>query len=202
MATADSDVSSKFFAWLLAGVGSLLAYSLYAKKLPLDILQGISSGRSIGSGDASSVSGSGADPVSGLSRGTGNESEPVRLRMIANREMAPTLVPIQPYGQLDKAAAASKARIDAKLGYPVPASSANDAYRPYSVQAAGYASGDTIGGKPRYASPEKGLHVVGLAFDIHADYNKPEVYEAFRQEGWHQTRPVDEPWHWSYGVRG
>src|SRR5690349_10686704 len=119
MAT-DSDVSSKFLAWLLAGVGSLLAYSLYAKKLPLDILRGISSGASIGSGDTSS-----SGQVEGLSRGTGNESEPVRLRLIANREMAPTLVPIQPYGQLDMAAAASKARIDQKVGFAVKASSPN-----------------------------------------------------------------------------
>lgn len=192
MATADSDVSSKFLAWLLAGVGSLLAYSLYAKRLPLDILRGIQSGSSIGgSGEVAS------GQVEGLSRGTGNESEPVRLRLIANREMAPTLVPIQPHGQLDMAAAASKARIDKKLGYVVPPASVYDAYRPYSTQAAGYARDPE-----RYANPNKGLHVVGLAFDIHSDYNKPEVYQAFREEGWHQTRPIDEPFHWSYGVRG
>lgn len=192
MATVDSDVSSKFLAWLLAGIGSLLAYSLYAKKLPLDILRGISSGGSIGGSDSSGVL-----SASGLSQGTGNESEPVRLRLIANREMAPTPVPIQPHGQLDKAAAASKARIDRKLGYVVPPASANDAYRPYATQAAGYARDPE-----RYANPNKGLHVVGLAFDIHSDFNTPEVYNAFRQEGWHQTRPGDEPWHWSYGVRG
>lgn len=191
MAT-DSDVGNKFLAWLLAGIGSLLAYSLYAKRLPLDIIRGIASGESIGgSGEAAS------GQAQGFRTPTGNESEPVRLRLIANREMPPTLVPIQPHGQLDIAAAASKSRIDQALGYVVPPASVNDAYRPYAVQAAGYARDSN-----RFANPNKGLHVVGLAFDIHSDYNKPEVYEAFRKEGWHQTRPIDEPWHWSYGVRG
>ena len=193
---ADSDVSSKFLAWLLAGIGSLLAYSLYAKKLPLDILKGISSGASIGSGDAASSVGG----PSGLSRGTGDESEPVRLRMIANREIAPTLVAIQPNGQLDIAAAASKARIDQKLGFAVE--NVGSA-RSYAEQAAGRARGEVMSdGSPRFADPDKGLHVVGLAIDIHAKHNTAEVFEAFRQEGWHQTRPGAEPWHWSYGVRG
>lgn len=196
MATTE-DVSSKFLAWILAGVGSLLAYSLYAKKLPLDILRGISSGGSIGSGDSATSSATGPQ---GLSQGTGNESEVVRLRMIANREMAPTLVPIQPNGQLDKAAAASKARIDAKVGFPVENVGA---YRSFAEQAAGRAQGEIMSdGSPRFADPNKGLHVVGLAIDIHEKHRTAAVFQAFREEGWHQTRPGAEPWHWSYGVRG
>ena len=195
------DVGSKLLAWVMTGTGALLAYSAFRNKSPLSVLRGIEGPSISGSGSASGT-GSGIFGSIPLPTEVAGVSSIARLRMIANREIAPTLVAIQPYGQLDKDAAASLARIDTKHGYVVPASSANDAYRPFAVQAAAAARGEMINGKPRYADPNKGLHVVGLAFDIHSGFNKPEVWNAFRAEGWHQSRPIDEPWHWSYGVRG
>ncbi len=185
--SVSSDVGNKLLAWLMAGTGTLLAYSAYKNRAPWDVLRDING--------APLTATAGTSAAAGF---TGNYGGSIpRLRQIANREIPPTLVAIKPCGQLDMDAAASKARIDAKLGYVVPAASCNDAYRPIAVQAQGYANNPS-----RFASPEKGLHVVGLAFDIHSDYNKPDVYQAFREEGWHQTRPIDEKWHWSFGVRG
>lgn len=184
-----SDVSGKLLAWLAAGTGTLLAYSAFRNRAPWDVLRDIQ-GAPITAG---TVSGSGT--ASGFA-GTYTGSIP-RLRKIANREMQPTLVAIQPCGKLDVDAAASKARIDKMLGTVIPAASCNDAYRDYATQAAGYAENPN-----RFANPDKGLHVVGLAFDIHSQYNNPKTWAAFLSEGWHQTRPIDESWHWSYGVRG
>lgn len=197
----NSDVSSKLMAWLMAGAGTLLAYSAVRNRKPWDVLRDvtgtpISDGAKVGT----DLSGGSTGPM-GFT-GTYGGSVP-RLRQIANREIQPTLVDIQPCGKLDVDAAASKARIDQKLGYVVPASSCGDAYRSYADQAAAHASGELMpDGKPRFADPNKGLHVVGLAFDINSAYLKPEVFAAFKAEGWHQTRPVVEPWHFSYGVRG
>ncbi len=187
--SVSSDVGNKLLAWMLAGAGTLLAYSAYKNRAPWDVLRDINSTPFTGS-----VASGGT--AAGFAGSNYSGSIP-RLRQIANREIPPTLVAIQPCGQLDMDAAASKARIDAKLGKVIPAASCNDAYRPISTQAEGYARDPN-----RFAHPSKGLHVVGLAFDIHADFNTPDVYQAFREDGWHQTRPIDEPWHWSYGVRG
>lgn len=187
--TVSSDVGNKLIAWLLTGTGTLLAYSAYKNRPPWDVLRDISGTTLVQTG--SSVA---TDPAGFTGTYGGNIP---RLRQIANREIPPTLVDIKPCGKLDIDAASSKARIDAKLGYVVPAASCNDAYRPINIQAQGHANNPG-----RFADPNKGLHVVGLAFDIHSDYNNSEVYQAFREEGWHQTRPLDERWHWSFGVRG
>ncbi len=191
--SVSSDVGNKLLAWMLAGTGTLLAYSAYKNRAPWDVLRDINGpplATATGTGTAAGFTGS-------------NYSGSIpRLRQIANREIPPTLVAIQPCGQLDMDAAASKARIDTKLGKVIPAASCNDAYRSFAIQAQAASRGETINGKPRFADPNKGLHVVGLAFDIHSDFNNADVYQAFREDGWHQTRPIDEPWHWSYGVRG
>lgn len=53
----------------------------------------------------------------------------------------------------------------------------------------------------RYAAPSVGLHCQGLAIDVTtAD---PELTtrtrRALLRHGFSQSRPVDEPWHFSYG---
>lgn len=53
----------------------------------------------------------------------------------------------------------------------------------------------------RYASPAITGHTRGLAIDV--DQSQPNlatIGQVLRAEGWTQTRPVDEPWHFSYGV--
>ncbi len=53
----------------------------------------------------------------------------------------------------------------------------------------------------RYASPAITGHTRGLAIDVdQSQPNLDKVNAALRAEGWTQTRPDDEPWHWSYGV--
>jgi hypothetical protein len=126
--------------------------------------------------------------------GSGYTSDIARLRMLANREIEPELVSIEPNGRMDKSAAASLARINDRVGYVIPNVGA---YRSFATQASLYASDPK-----RFAPPNKSLHVVGLAIDIHENYvNRSEVIAAFTSEGWHRARS-DEPWHWSYGVRG
>lgn len=194
---AAPDVASKLLAWIMAGTGSLLLYSAYRKRSPLDVLREIpGESPALQTDYASTVVGN----VGFTNTPGGNVGSIARIRMLANREIKPELVRIQPTGYLDKDAAASKARIDAAVGYAVPNVGA---YRSYAEQAAAYASNPG-----RFASPDKSLHVVGLAIDIHRDYqDRPEVISAFTAEGWHRPRwgegtRNDEPWHWSYGVSG
>lgn len=191
MMAAAPDVGSKLLAWIMAGTGSLLLYSAVKNRKPFDVLrETVGTPIYIASGD-DSITGS-------VAPGTG--SEPARLRMLANREIRPDLVRIKPSGMLDRSAAASKARIDAKLGYVVPNVGA---YRSFAEQASLYASDPS-----RFAPPTKSLHVVGLAIDVHQSYmSRSDVVAAFTAEGWHRARwgpgtSNDEEWHWSYGVRG
>jgi hypothetical protein len=68
-------------------------------------------------------------------------------------------------------------------------------------QAALYASDPS-----RYAPPSVGLHTQGLAIDVDmnwytalSDKLKGRFRTAMRAAGWTQSRPTDEPWHWSFG---
>lgn len=194
----DSDSGNKLIAWLAIGSGVLLVYSAIKNRLPWDVLRDIkgtpiSVGAAMESGYGSNPKGRGSAGSGSIS--TGNVSGIPRLRMIANREVSPVLVPIKPFGKLEESAAASKNRIDAKLGYAVPHTSG---YRSYAIQAAQHATDPK-----RFADPKKSLHVVGLAIDVHSAYaSLPEVVQAFTAEGWHRYDPTGEPWHYSYGVRG
>ena len=55
----------------------------------------------------------------------------------------------------------------------------------------------------RYAHPNTTLHTQGLAIDVdmnwRASVGPEKVDAALRKFGWKQSRPDDEPWHWSYG---
>lgn len=53
----------------------------------------------------------------------------------------------------------------------------------------------------RYAHPNTTGHTRGIAIDVsQAQPNLAIINGALRAEGWTQTRPSDEPWHWSFGV--
>lgn len=50
----------------------------------------------------------------------------------------------------------------------------------------------------RYAPPNAGLHTHGLAIDVHTKYLSDKLRRALIKHGWKQSRPQDEPWHFSY----
>lgn len=56
----------------------------------------------------------------------------------------------------------------------------------------------------RYAPPNVGLHTRGLAIDLYwkRPFTSKTLARVLRNHGWRQTRPDDEPWHWSFGVTG
>lgn len=53
----------------------------------------------------------------------------------------------------------------------------------------------------RYAAPSVGLHCQALAIDQNMENqtHSPETKEALLHVGFTQSRPSDEPWHWSFG---
>lgn len=52
----------------------------------------------------------------------------------------------------------------------------------------------------RFAHPDAGVHTRGLAIDVHTGQLNEAIREALLAKGWHQSRPGDEPWHFSFGV--
>lgn len=187
--TNTADTGNKLLTWILAGVGSLLVYSAYKNRSPLDVLRGVM-------GDPIDAKNTPTGLTSGnLDREAANVGSIPRLRLLANREIRPTLTNIPGGGQLDIDAANSYKRVVASLGW-TPRNVGS--IRSYAFQAAGNAANPG-----RFADPDKSLHVVGLAIDIHSgDANKPDLIAAMTKEGWHRYDPVGESWHWSYGVVG
>lgn len=189
---AKADTGTALLAWLFAGAATVIGYANITGRNWREVLTGVDLP------DTDSSSGFASNGISFPGKlGDSFSSEIVRVRAVANRETPPNLVPILPCGALDSVAAASKNRIDKALGFTVRPASCGDTIRDYAAQARSYASDPN-----RFGSPDKSLHVVGLAFDIHAeDLANPAVKEAFRAEGW-QFPVENEPWHASYLVRG
>lgn len=53
----------------------------------------------------------------------------------------------------------------------------------------------------RYADPDVTGHTRGIAIDVStAQPRQGRIKRVLKKNGWTQTRPDDEPWHWSYGV--
>lgn len=55
----------------------------------------------------------------------------------------------------------------------------------------------------RFAPPNITAHCRGLAIDVsqaQAKVKLAKVNRALRARGWHQARPIDEPWHYSFGI--
>jgi len=55
--------------------------------------------------------------------------------------------------------------------------------------------------KSRFASPDTTLHTQGLAIDVHTGHLNDRVRKALLAHGWKQSRPDDEPWHFSFKLR-
>lgn len=56
----------------------------------------------------------------------------------------------------------------------------------------------------RYAPPDKGAHMRGLAIDVNQLLPKLKleaIDKALLARGWHKARPDDEPWHMSFGIQ-
>jgi hypothetical protein len=65
--------------------------------------------------------------------------------------------------------------------------------RACETQAALYASDSS-----RYAHPNVTLHTQGLAIDVNTNFLDERIRKSLLAHGWHQSRPDDEPWHFSY----
>lgn len=52
--------------------------------------------------------------------------------------------------------------------------------------------------KERFAHPNSTLHTQGLAIDIHTSFLDERLRKSMLAHGWHQSRPDDEPWHFSF----
>lgn len=66
-------------------------------------------------------------------------------------------------------------------------------WRSCSLQAELYASDSN-----RYADPDVTLHTRGLAIDVSTEILNKKIKAALLDLGWHQVRPDDEPWHFSF----
>lgn len=56
----------------------------------------------------------------------------------------------------------------------------------------------------RYAPPNATAHTRGLAIDVTTAYPAAQqvaIREALLKRHWHQARPDDEPWHYSFGIQ-
>jgi len=102
----------------------------------------------------------------------------------------------QHYLKLQRAAVRSIVEVETKLGYPVICTGS---WRACSTQTRLYASD-----KNRYAHPSKTAHCRGLAIDVSTNLPKAKqdaIRRALLNRGWHQSRPDDEPWHYSFGIQ-
>ena len=50
----------------------------------------------------------------------------------------------------------------------------------------------------RYANPNSTLHTQGLAIDVDTTILTDKIRLTLLAHGWHQSRPTDEPWHFSF----
>ena len=53
----------------------------------------------------------------------------------------------------------------------------------------------------RFASPNGTLHTHGLAIDVHTGFLNEKIRKSLLRHGWHQSRPDDEPWHFSFRLK-
>jgi hypothetical protein len=70
-------------------------------------------------------------------------------------------------------------------------------WRDCAYQAALYAKDPN-----RYASPNATLHTHGLAIDVSTTLkDQEEIRKALLERKWKQSRPDDEPWHYSFYLK-
>lgn len=98
--------------------------------------------------------------------------------------------------KLQRAAADSLEAVETKLGFAVKVTGA---HRACAYQAELYASDPN-----RFADPSKTGHTRGLAIDVDTGQSwlrRKRIGRQLAAKGWHQSRPTDEPWHYSYGIQ-
>jgi hypothetical protein len=98
--------------------------------------------------------------------------------------------------KLQKAALESFQNAEQELGYEIELTGS---WRSCSTAHLLYARDSA-----RYAPPDKGAHMRGLAIDVTTAYSvvkKKEILAALAKRHWHQARPTDEPWHHSFGIQ-
>lgn len=57
-------------------------------------------------------------------------------------------------------------------------------------------------GSSRFARPEVTLHPHGLAIDVHTGFLNSTIRGILLDRDWKQSRPNDEPWHFSFHLTG
>jgi hypothetical protein len=56
----------------------------------------------------------------------------------------------------------------------------------------------------RFARPDTTGHTRGLCIDVSQNQSPKrlrDIDKALSYRGWHQSRPIDEPWHYSFGIQ-
>lgn len=102
--------------------------------------------------------------------------------------------------KLQKAAALSLEHVETHLKYAVVVTGA---WRSCDAQK-DYYNSDPPDSFNRYAPPDKTAHTRGLAIDVSTAlplWKRKRIKSKLLAHGWFQARPVDEPWHFSFGIQ-
>jgi hypothetical protein len=105
-------------------------------------------------------------------------------------------IPGQRFVKLQAAALRSFRAAELALGHKI---FLTGSWRSCSLQASLYRSDPS-----RFANPNTTAHCRGLAIDVSTDQSQTRlknIHRALAWRGWHQSRPDDEPWHWSFGIQ-
>jgi hypothetical protein len=97
--------------------------------------------------------------------------------------------------KLQRAALRSFKAAEEALGFPILLTGS---WRPCSLQAELYRSDPN-----RFAHPDSTAHCRGLAIDVstaQSQAKQDKIRKALLFRHWHQSRPDDEPWHYSKGI--
>lgn len=106
-------------------------------------------------------------------------------------------VPGERYVKLQGAAIRSFQAAEEALGFKILLTGSG--WRSCALQTSLYRS-DTS----RYANPKSTGHTRGLAIDVSTAQSATKqaaIKKALLARHWHQSRPVDEPWHYSFGIQ-
>jgi hypothetical protein len=169
------------FALVLAIGGIALVYAGFKGYDPRTVFTGVFTGQA--PSKLAAVSGTGAAstpaaPVTGNTSGQCNDKVPLVER---------GGVKLQP------PAMGAFLQAQARAGQRI---SLTGSWRSCAIQTAGYRLNPG-----RFADPASSMHPQGLAIDVRNPV-PANVRAALLASGWFQSRPDDEPWHFSYGRAG
>lgn len=98
--------------------------------------------------------------------------------------------------KLQKAAKASYLDAEKRIGFAILVTGA---WRSCEQQYALYRSDPN-----RFANPDTTGHTRGLCIDVNMNlspWRRARLKKALLARDWHQSRPDDEPWHYSFGIQ-